>query len=318
MIVQCRIPVIDENNNVSLVKCDFRQLSLDDKFKSVIVAIDGSTTCTGLSIVEKDTGALISSLAFIREAKGETAVQFKVKLKRVWTELFKNNKCMEKIFYEEPFIGFVDSAEKLLMLRTSVEEIIAENEPVLDYIKYTEVNNKKWKKLLLYPEKCPVGTELEKKAVREKILKEMPYMDVCTQDELDAYGIGFVASTKIKDNCEKDLKSKKKHKEFAYNIEFIGADDDDEFITLISDVVNSGEIKIPKKVLERGLRIREIGGRGKFNNYVYELMEGDDLVLVIKFKSKHHGDVILKHRIGNIAKEYSYIYAVVWRKSRKN
>lgn len=318
MIVKCRV-LVNMDGKIELRNYDFRQLNLDNLYKNVVVAIDGSTTCTGVSIIEANTGGLICSMALIREEKGktkETKVQFKVKLKRVLTELFKNNKSINKVFYEEPFIEFVNSAEALLMLRTSVEEIIAENEPELDYIKYMEVNNKKWKKLLLHPEKCPVGTELEKQAVKNKILKEMPYMSECTQDELDAYGIGFVATTRI--SSEDELKSKKKVHAFGYNIDFIGADDEDEFLTLLTDKLDSGELKIPNKVLEQGIRIKEIGGRGKFDDYIFNIMDEDDVMLGLKFKSKHHGNIILKYRIGHLSVEYDYIYAVVWRKSRKS
>ena len=61
----------------------------------------------------------------------------------------------------------------------------------------------------------------------------------------------------------------------------------------------------------------EINGTVNFEKHIYSSMGSDDKVLIIKFPSSTHGDVILKHKIGNLSYEYSYIYAVVWRKARK-
>ena len=43
----------------------------------------------------------------------------------------------------------------------------------------------------------------------------------------------------------------------------------------------------------------------------------DDKILIIKFSSKHHGNIVLEHRIGQLAAQYEYIYAIVWRVTRK-
>jgi len=75
--------------------------------------------------------------------------------------------------------------------------------------------------------------------------------------------------------------------------------------------------KVPKKVLEIGMQFCDIDGRGLFDKHVYRLMGDEDKLLVVKFASKHHGNVVLEHRIGYLAETYDYIYAFVWRKTRK-
>lgn len=318
MIVKCRVPVLD-NGVVKLLKGDFKELCNIEQIKNTEVlamGIDASTTCTGISLVDNSNGSLLASIALVREKTGETKetkIQYKVKLKRVLTEVFVRNTNIKKVFYEEPFIEFVNSASALLALRTSVEEIIAENEPLLNYIEYKEIGNKTWKSRLLAPEKCPVGTELEKEAVKNKIVSNMPFMEECTQDELDAYGVAFVGSTLMD---AEDFK-KKNYPKFVYNIEFIGADDDDEFFELLTGEVDSKAFKIPKKLVDNGVRIREIGNSGKFETHIFNSMAGDDVILAIKFKSTHHGNIVLKYRLGHLTQTYKYIYAVIWRKSRK-
>lgn len=321
MIVKCRVPVlIEDTNEIKLANCDYRTVELR-QYKGIVMSVDGSTTCTGISLIDKETGKLIVSMALIREKTGatkENRVQYKVKLKRVLTEMFMRNPNIVRVFYEEPLIKFAESAEALLMLRTSVQEIIAENEPQLNYINYKEVNNKLWKKLLLHPDKCPVGTELEKKAVKEKILESLPYMSECTQDELDSYGMGYVAVTQINNGEEESIYSKKKYPKFGYHIEFIGSDTDDEFVMLMDEMIRTGGVKIPDKLIEHGIRLKEIGRHGKFEEYIFNTMAGDDVLLVLKFSSNHHGNIVLKYRIGHLSVGYKYIYAIIWRKSRKN
>ena len=62
---------------------------------------------------------------------------------------------------------------------------------------------------------------------------------------------------------------------------------------------------------------QKIDGYG-FDNKVYELMDGEDLLLILGFSNKHHGNMILKHRVGHLTAQYDTIYALVWRKSRKS
>jgi len=55
------------------------------------------------------------------------------------------------------------------MLRTFTEELQAEHPDELKYLSYMEINNKTWKRLFLFPDKCAGDSELEKTQVREKI-----------------------------------------------------------------------------------------------------------------------------------------------------
>ena len=314
MITDAKIISYNDNGELTWVRVNLEDIGVN---KNCAIAIDGSTTGTGCSIVELDTGNLVSSILFSRDKKsGESKVRYKVELKRALYKLLINNrKFISYVFYEEPFIQYAGAASALLMLRTSVEELIVENEPELDHIKYGEVNNKKWKKEWLDPEPCPTGSELEKEAVRKKMVQAIPLMAEVSQDEIDSAAMGFVVVRKIGLGEEDDLKSKKKRRPFQYNVEFIGADKEDDMLQEFSDSLD--EFKIPKRVLENGIRIQRINGYGKFDNKVYEAMADDDLLLILEYNSKHHGNMTLKHRIGHLTAEYENIYAIIWRKSRK-
>ena len=76
--------------------------------------------------------------------------------------------------------------------------------------------------------------------------------------------------------------------------------------------------KGPAKLLENGISFTEIDGKTNFEKHIYNTMgSDDDKLLIIKFSSKHHGNIVLQHRIGNLAAQYSYLYALVWRVTRK-
>jgi len=313
VIVNAKVFGYNEQRELDLIQIGLTDIQLT---KKCIMALDGSTTRTGCAILEEDTGNIVALIAFERDKKGdESKVRYKVQLKRALYDILIRNKFIDKIFYEEPFVQYIDSAEALLMLRTSVEELIIENEPELDYINYIEVPNKKWKKLFLEPDPVPNGTDLEKAAVREKMIKYIPLMAKVSQDEIDAAALGFVSVKKVQNGTEYELKSKKKITPFQYNIAFIGAESDDDMLQELAD--NIKEFKIPQKVLNNGIKIKQIDGNGKFDNKVYDLMEDDDLLLVLRFSSRHHGNIILKHRVGYLAAQYDNMYALVWRKSRK-
>ena len=78
MKVTIRQPDIDLNGNIVM-----RQIGDNDISVGVdaIMAIDGSTTNTGVGILRKSDGALFYSCSFARE-KDETPVQYKVRLKK--------------------------------------------------------------------------------------------------------------------------------------------------------------------------------------------------------------------------------------------
>lgn len=309
MRITARRPDIDTNGQIVL-----REFKIEDLIvgEDSIMSIDGSTTNTGVAILRKSDGALFFSLAFARD-RDETPVQYKVRLKKAIHRILQENRTIDTVYYEEPFIGYAEAAKNLLMLRTFIEEIIVENEPDLDYIKHYEVNNMKWKRLFLAPDKCPAGTELQKAAARKKLEGYMPYMSVVSQDEIDATCLGFVATVKLKEGEEDELESKKKIHPFQYNIEFIGSDSDDDAIVEFSDTYRG-----PKSILQNGIFFTESNGIGNFDKLVYKSMGNDDKVLIIKFPSNKYGNLILQYRLGVLSTTYDYLYAVVWRKSRKN
>ena len=314
MITSAKVFGYNDKGELGLIPVSISDIQLK---KKCIMALDGSTATTGCAIIEEDTGNIAGLIAFTRDKEhDESKVRYKVQLKRALYDILIRNKFIEHIYYEEPFIQYAQAAEALLMLRTSVEELIVENEPELDYIKYTEINNKKWKKEWLAPEPCPNNSELEKAAVKRKMVEAIPLMDSVTQDEIDAAAMGFVAVTKLKDGTDSELKSKKKVNAFQYNIKFIGAESEDDMLQELLD--NLDDFKIPQKVMNNGIKIKRIDGYGKFDNKVYEIMDNDDLLLVLAFSSKHHGNIILKHRVGHLTAQYDTIYALVWRKSRKS
>src|SRR5699024_523516 len=119
---------------------------------------------------------------------------------------------------------------------------------LLNYIKHAEINNKHWKKLFLAPDKVPNGTELEKAAVRKKMLGYLPCLDKVSQDEIDAYAMGYTAILQIKSGNADDIESKKKPRKFQYNIRFIAAEDDDIMLMEFPDIYDG-----PDYLLENGV-----------------------------------------------------------------
>lgn len=310
MKVIVRQPDINKDGSIVLVNKDVEQLKVSDV---CVMAIDGSTSNTGVAILRERDGALHFSCAFSREkSKGETPVQYKVRLKKEISKILINNTNIQTVYYEEPFIGYKSAVPNLMMLRTFVEEAIIENEPVLDYVKHEEINNKKWKKLFLAPDKCPNDSEQEKTAIRKKLETYLPFLSEVTQDEIDAIAMGFAATVQIKNGEEDELKSKKKPKAFQYNIRFIGADNDDDMLLEFGDVYEG-----PNYLLENGVSLTTCKGTSDFDKHVYTEMGNDDKVLIVKFSSNKHGNIILQYRIGHLAATYTYIYAIIWRKSRK-
>lgn len=309
MKVKVRFIGLVGNNEIGLKDGKIEDINIKEK---CVLSIDGSTNVTGMGILRESDGALICSMAFEHEKDKESAVQYKVRLKREMYKILSSNPNIKEIFYEEPFIGYAVATKNLFMLRTFVEELKFEYEPELDYVGYTEINNLKWKKAFLDPIKCPSGTDAQKRAIREKLVSGLPFLSGVTQDEIDAIAMGFVAVAKLRLGDKDELKSKKKAKPFKYNIRFIGADTDDGMLSELWDIVEA-----PQVVLENGILLTEIKGRGSFDNIVYEKMGLDDKLLILKFKNNRFGNIILKYRIGHLAESFEYIYAVIWRKARK-
>lgn len=306
-----RRPQQIQGGGIIMMECTLEDINVQ---QYAILSIDGSTSNSGLAILRESDGALMYSMCATRDASGETPVHYKIRLKRQVADILRRNKYIQQVYYEEPVIANITAVANLFMLRTFIEEMIIENEPEFDYIKHYEISNMKWKRLFLAPDKVPSGTENQKKAVRAKVEQGLPFLNKVTQDEIDAICMGYVACTTLKEGGSgEDLQSKKKVRPFKYNSVFIGADTDDNMLTEFYDIYNG-----PKKLLENGISFTEIDGKTKFEQHIYNTMgPDDDKVLIIKFSSKHHGNVVLEHRIGNLAAQYDYIYAVVWRVTRK-
>ena len=73
----------------------------------------------------------------------------------------------------------------------------------------------------------------------------------------------------------------------------------------------------PSYLLENGISLTDIKGGKDFNKHIYAEMGNDDKVLIVKFDSNKHGNITLQYKIGHLAATFEYIYAIVWRKSRK-
>lgn len=308
MITKVRMIGLGINDQAQLVEISPDKIVCANKS---IISIDGSTSNTGIGILRESDGALLYSLSCSRE-NGESPVRYKIQLKKLVEQIVKNNRNIENIYYEEPCIGYATAVSNLFMLRAFIEELKIENEPDLDYIHNVEINNMKWKSLFLAPAKCPQGTDLQKKAVRDKLQMYIPLLAGVTQDEIDAIAMGFVATTQLRNGTESALQSKKAVKAFKYEVRFIGAEEDDDMLQEFYDVYNG-----PQVLLQNGIKLSEIPSRARFDKHIYETMGQEDKILILKFPSNKQGNVILEHKIGHLAANFSYIYAIVWRKNRK-
>lgn len=306
-----RAPQQLQDGGIIMAPCQIEDIRVPNY---AILSIDGSTTNSGLAIVRENDGALMYSMCATRDSSGETPVHYKIRLKRQVADILRRNKYITQVVYEEPVVANITAVANLFMLRSFIEEMIIENEPEFDYLKHFEVSNMKWKKAFLAPAKVPTGTDNQKKAVRDKIELSLPFLNKVTQDEIDAICMGYVFCVNLMDGgTGEDLESKKKVRPFKYNITFIGANQDDDMLTEFYDIYNG-----PEYLLENGISFTEIPGKTNFEKHIYQTMgQDDDKVLIIKFSSKHHGNIVLQHRIGQLAAQYDYIYAIVWRKTRK-
>lgn len=309
MLVTTRLVSVNAQNEIALIPYEYDKLVINFP---CIMSIDGSTNNTGVALLRESDGAICASMAFKRE-NADTPVAYKVRLKKAIQSILEHNSNIRNIFYEEPFIEYVEAAKSLLMLRTFIEEIKVENEPYFDYLNYKEINNKKWKKLFLEPQVCNGSSELQKKMVRDKLIAALPYLKDISQDEVDAIAMGFVAVTKLRHGEAEELESKKKVKPFQYEVMFIGGDDDEVMLQELYDCYNG-----PRELLSNGINIVNLGNsRQWFDERVYESIGNEDKLAILKFPSNKHGNIILKYKIGPLAATYQTLYAVVWRKTRK-
>lgn len=278
-----------------------------------MISLDVSSTNTGLAFYTLK-GNLVYSIAFTRE-ESEDFVEYKVDLKRHLKEILDLNSNMKAAYYEEPFGGYVDSAKILFSLRTSVTEIKAEYRPRYDYLEFVEISNGKWKKIFLAPDKMPPTSDLQKKAVRKKVLERYPFLVGITEDEADAIGLAEAVLFKKKTHSDNSMISHKKVSKFAYEIRFVGADTEEDLFQEFNDCRDMW--KIPSKVMDNGVELVGIDGRGKFEQKIYDNMGSDDKVLILGFKKGTNSNLVLQYELANIAFSNNMIYAIVWRKNRK-
>lgn len=296
---------INNQQQMTLAPVNLEQISVG---VPAVISIDGSTTITGVAILRKNDGALMYSASFARE-DGESPVRYKIMLKREVEKILKANPNINLALYEEPFLGYATAAANLFMLRTFLEELAIENEPELNYLERLEINNKRWKKMFLHPDKCPNNSALEKEAVKKKLLLSLPFLEGITQDEIDAISMGWTVIAQIgKENVVST-----KARPFGYNVQFIGAHDDDEAFMDFSEIY-----KGPAIVADNGINYIQLKPRTNFEKQVYNAMGEEDKLVVARYNSDDHANITLKHRIGPMAATYPFIYAFIWRKTRKH
>lgn len=323
-------PITKKFENTDEDQFDFSRVIGGD----ILMAIDGSSARTGIAFIDYVGETLLGTIAVERNAK-EDYVDYKVRLKSTLKRCMdKHIKVLKRIFYEEPFVGFVSATKVLMTIRTTVSEIKLENSPIYNDIKYAEVSNTKWKKIFLYPNKVPSDSKLQKLAVQEKVDVIFGSMvkdgtdgghRIFTEDECDAIGLGIACLKTLKQGFdEQELISKMKPRPFKYNIQFLVATADDQSEAELRGAEAffdySPTWKIPQSVIDNGISILTLNGRGLFDKQIFEAMGQDDKVLLVSFKGGKYVNVIIENKRTELCREYDdneYIIAFVWRVSRK-
>ena len=302
-----------------------------------LIAIDGSSSRTGIAIINFDTCSLVGTLAVERDKKNnEDFVEYKIKLKTLFKKLMDDNlSSIKYMFYEEPFIGFSSATQVLMAIAPTIREIKIENAPKFDAIEFKEVNNQKWKKIFLAPDKVPNGSDNQKVAVQQRVFKMFGSMVTTeangvskllfTEDECDAVGLGIACLKTLKTGYDADeLLSKKKPKPFKYHIQYMTAvaEDEDEAEQIALETIMNcvSDWRIPQKVMDNGVAVETLNGRGAFDKHVYETMGNEDKLVLLIFHGGKYVDSIIKNGRNDLCRNYAdneYIMAVVWRNTRK-
>ena len=71
------------------------------------------------------------------------------------------------------------------------------------------------------------------------------------------------------------------------------------------------------RIRKNGVSLLELSKKQDFDRAVYDTVGEKDSIGILKFSSDTHCNVVLSNKIGNLAAQYEYIYAIVWRKTRK-
>ena len=148
---------------------------------------------------------------------------------------------------------------------------------------------------------------------------------IFTEDECDAIGLGVACLNVIKTGYDdEELVSKKKPRPFKYNVQYlvVTADDIDaaELMGAESFYDFNKAWNVPQKVIDNGITLATLNGRGAFDNHVFNNMGGDDKLLILTFKAGKYADAIIKNGRSDLCGDYDdneYFVAFVWRKTRK-
>lgn len=314
--MKVRVLSIDTDNKTASLVTNINDIRVYEKS---YMTIDCATN-TGIAIFNtKDKKLLYSIKLGIDDGNNETPVAYKVAFKRLVLYLLKLNPFIVNSVYEEPYAGYVAAAKILYSLRTSVEELIAENVPNLDYLHHLECANTKWKTLFL--DKVPKRTDDQKNAITAKVFELYPFLKEydTSQDERDAIGLGVVVGKKLENASEQSLKSKQKATKFNYEIRFISANNDDDMWNELGESVD--KFKIPIRLFNEFIEDPELinlTGKGRLDVHIFDNMGQDDRLLLFSFPVDRYADMLLKHRMSHMAlMGCSRMYAVVWRTNRK-
>lgn len=278
---------------------------------TALISIDGSTSTTGLSIIDTKTKGLLARMSIIRDEISESPVRYKLQLKKLVLEILQSNSNIKYIFYEEPCIYHKSAVKNLFMLRSFIEEMIIENEPTLDYIQHFEVANTRWKKIFLYPDKISNNTELDKQKINERVKGLYSLSGNIDLNQTDAIGLGYAACEVLNGDKDFELESKKKPTKFLYNIVF----SDEEYIELVIEDLLNNKFKIPAKLFENGIKIKHLNDREDLDTKIYTELQNEDCILVMDLNKLKHGDIVLKYNLGSYVN--NNIHTIVWRKTRK-
>lgn len=266
-----------------------------------VLGLDGSTSRSGVCLMSVG-GRLGFVCAVVRGS--ESMVEYKIYLKKFLAELIGKHE-IKHTAYEEPFVGFAGDAKGLYMMASSLEEIAAETGMPFSVV---AVNNKRWKKQFTQ-KKVQGGSDVQKKAVRAKVIELVPALAVLENnkndyDESDAFGITSYLAACVREDVLESMKSQGKPRKFGYDLQLVGG-------ALTAEEVS----KLVDKPRKDGTFVENISSRRNFDLAVYTLMTGRDAVLVLYFKSGKFGDIMLKHKAGDLAANNDVITAIVTRKS---
>lgn len=283
-----------------------------------VVSVDGSTSSTGITLLTL-SGKPLASIRITPDVKNDPII-FKLDLKRFMEWFMLSYTSLIEICYEEPVIEYLGNVKALFGLRTAIPEILVEQKDVLNNrIKFIETPNGLWKRIFLAPAKMPNGTNLQKEAVRNKLIQMYPWVNdpSFSEDECDSMAFGIAYCSQSVNGLEDQMQSSKKITPFKFNARIIGANSDDDFMEEF--VYRKKQLRLPKRLsTDIELTPIELPGTGRFDKHVFKLMGSDDKLLVVKFKSKYYAPIRFEYDTDNESLDYDYAYALIWRNSKKS